>query len=237
MADGRLYLEDPFASVPLEAASLETALTGRGYITQGSYILCDGELIDGGLLRVHGARLPPCEPPSTSLSYFGHVDFLGTSKEGGGKNPLVDADLYSTIAAAEEAEGGDAMIVVLSDVHLDNPLVMQRLEMLFEGFKDIAPTAFVFLGSFSSKPLTPDGRDLREYRRGFASLADLIHGYPTLREESRFVFVPGPNDMAGPDVLPRPPIPDTIVQPMLDRVRNAIFTSNPCRSVLPLMCL
>ena len=46
---------------------------------------------------------------------------------------------------------------------------------------------------------------------------------------SRFVFVPGPNDPGSANLLPRPDLPKFFTQKMRDRVPSATFASNPCR--------
>ena len=40
----------------------------------------------------------------------------------------------------------------------------------------------------------------------------MICSHPTLRDESKFVFVPGPADPGSPNIYPRPPLPDFITK-------------------------
>lgn len=64
---------------------------------------------------------------------------------------------------------------------------------------------------------------------GFKALADLIASFPILSQNAQFIFVPGPTDPWSSNTLPRPPIPDTFVKPILNKVPKAVFTTNPAR--------
>ena len=64
---------------------------------------------------------------------------------------------------------------------------------------------------------------------GFKALAEAIASFPTLSQHSQFIFVPGPTDPWSSSTLPRPPIPDSFVEPIRSKVPKATFTSNPAR--------
>jgi DNA polymerase epsilon subunit 2 len=66
----------------------------------------------------------------------------------------------------------------------------------------------------------------------FNQLADIISQYRILRDHCRFIFVPGPNDPWSGDTLPQRPIPETFTEKLRMRLRQVIFTSNPCRYVM-----
>jgi DNA polymerase epsilon subunit 2 len=90
-----------------------------------------------------------------------------------------------------EKQASDAMFVILSDVHLDKPNVMEKLKALFDGYQYVDPLPlFIFIGNFSSKPYSSEG--IRKWIDNFNDLANLIAEYPNICEEGRFVFVPGP---------------------------------------------
>ena len=121
----------------------------------------------------------------------------------------------------------NAMLVVLSDVWLDDPNVLRQLAELFKGYEGVGaqqigsgraatPLAsfftFVLCGNFTSGGLSgsgtaapPTGSDLRQ---GFHDLAVLLQRTPILAEHAHFVLVPGPADpsIGTPDVLPRAPL-------------------------------
>jgi DNA polymerase epsilon subunit 2 len=67
------------------------------------------------------------------------------------------------------------------------------------------------------------------YSAGFKALAEAIAGFPTLSQHSQFIFIPGPTDPWSSSTLPRPPIPDSFVEPIRAKVPKATFTSNPAR--------
>ncbi len=49
------------------------------------------------------------------------------------------------------------------------------------------------------------------------------------QEGSRLVFVPGMGDAGPAAVLPRPPLPESLIGELRERLPNAVFASNPCR--------
>ncbi|RHY89298.1 hypothetical protein DYB35_004186 [Aphanomyces astaci] len=101
--------------------------------------------------------------------------------------------------------------VVLSDVHLDEPAVMARLDALFSGYEPFTPTLFILMGNFTTSPVgygygTPtSSKTIRTLKQHFDDLATLLLKYPALVEKSQFLFVPGPDDPGAPHVLPRHP--------------------------------
>ena len=48
--------------------------------------------------------------------------------------------------------------------------------------------------------------DTSQYAGYFDDLAALIRKYPSIAKESKFVFIPGPNDPGSISVVPRPPV-------------------------------
>lgn len=94
--------------------------------------------------------------------------------------------------------------MILSDVHLDDPLVMKKLDVLFKGYDSIAPELFILMGNFTSRPVGQgsESYSIQEYKEYFDALADLIGKYDQLSTQSMFVFVAGPNDVGFSKVLP-----------------------------------
>ncbi|KAL7549632.1 hypothetical protein ACHAWF_012897 [Thalassiosira exigua] len=127
----------------------------------------------------------------------------------------------------QEARHGDGMFVVLSDVHLDSPAVLDRIERMLAGYADFAPLpVFVFMGNFSSRPLVDGAKAMTGC---FEDLANVVSKFPNVADEGRFVFVPGPNDPGISGVLPRGPIPKCFTSALRSRVKHVVFASNPCR--------
>ncbi len=56
-----------------------------------------------------------------------------------------------------------------------------------------------------------------------------IQRYIVSQEGSRLVFVPGLGDAGPGAILPRPPLPDSLVSALRDALPTAVFASNPCR--------
>lgn len=46
---------------------------------------------------------------------------------------------------------------------------------------------------------------------------------------THFVLVPGPTDPWSSDLLPRAPLPESIVKPLLAKIPHVTIASNPCR--------
>lgn len=63
---------------------------------------------------------------------------------------------------------------------------------------------------------------------GFNKLADLLLSHADLLESSKIIFIPGMNDPGPGNILPRPKIPDFFTSRFSNRIKNSIFTSNPC---------
>lgn len=130
----------------------------------------------------------------------------------------------------EEQKNEDISFVILSDVHLDQAKVMKALRVILEGYSNARiPLAFIFIGNFSSKTFQYSASQSSEYKDNFTALADLIGEFQNLATHSNFVFVPGPKDPWGGNTLPQRALPPSFVARMKQKVRNTIFTTNPCR--------
>jgi DNA polymerase epsilon subunit 2 len=111
----------------------------------------------------------------------------------------------------------EPMFVVLSDVHLDQPRVLQQLESLFASYENYSPSRlplFVLMGNFSSSCREAPPLD---------ELAAVIAPFTNLARNAHFVLVPGPND-SPQQVLPLPPLSSK-----LPRVAHVHWATNPCR--------
>mmetsp|Transcript_33 Transcript_33/g.115 ORF Transcript_33/g.115 Transcript_33/m.115 type:complete len:519 (-) Transcript_33:47-1603(-) len=212
--EGRYCIEDQSSRVPID---LSAASTTSGLFTECSIVLAQGELREG-TFHVAMMGFPPPEKRVDSLLAMGTVDPMGLL--------TTPHELRKVQALEEEAEA--SMFVILSDVHLDNPRVFDKVQALLEGFADVVPDVIVFMGNFISAPFGHGADDRRLYAENLTRLADLIAGYPSLANGSKFVFVPGLDDPGG-SVLPRAPIPAVFTKALRAQVRNVEFASNPCR--------
>ncbi|KAJ1981359.1 DNA-directed DNA polymerase epsilon, subunit B [Dimargaris xerosporica] len=219
LEEGVLSLEDKHKSIRLDLSEISSHNQSSGMFTENSFVLVEGTYEDN-VLKVEAIGLPPPESRIASRALLGKINFFG--------GPLViqGADVLQHI----QDEFGEASMVVLSDVWLDSPIVLDKLKTLFRGFEASSiPLAFVFMGSFSSEPFLMSGKESLRYKGLFDNLATIIQSYRQLAETSYFIFVPGPNDPWSSDLLPRPAIPEFFTQTLRRKVKRCHFTSNPCR--------
>ena len=156
LQEGTIFLEDAHGYVPLD---LTEAKSTTGLFTRHSIVLAEGEMTAAGVFRVSVLGLPPMEPRALSIASLGGVDLL--------RPPAAAAEHASTVAGTDlhPAGAASAMVIVLSDVWLDQPSTLAQLEVLFGGYeaegaksvkcgKTPVPVAscfvFVLCGNFSS---------------------------------------------------------------------------------------
>lgn len=215
LKEGKYYLEDPTGYVELDITNCRFQ---TGLFVENSLVLAEG-IYEDKIFHVGAIGFPPLETAQETRSYFGSVNFFG--------GPSSTCAKSSVKLSAMMNENQDSMFVLISDVHLDDPRVMEKLATIFMGYVDAPPTAFVFMGNFSSKPYGPQKN--QKLRENFKALGDLILGHPDLVGKSQFLFVPGPQDPSQANVLPRPPLPPAVVGGVSERVPGAHFCSNPAR--------
>ncbi|GAB1607932.1 DNA polymerase epsilon subunit 2-like [Argonauta hians] len=215
LKEGKWYLEDPTGSVLIDITS---ASFHTGLFTENCFVLAEGWYEDS-VFHVTAFGFPPPEPASVTRSYFGNINFFG--------GPLKTCAKSSQKLLTLETENTEAMFVILSDVWLDESKVMNKLKVLFSGYSDHPPFAFILCGNFTS--LYHQTNHTKVLTESFTQLSDIICKYPKLVESSRFIFVPGPLDPGPGNILPRPAIPNSVTKYLREKIPHAIFTSNPCR--------
>mmetsp|Transcript_8307 Transcript_8307/g.12741 ORF Transcript_8307/g.12741 Transcript_8307/m.12741 type:complete len:600 (-) Transcript_8307:190-1989(-) len=220
--EGRYYLEDHTAQVPLDLS--HASVLTDGFISENCIVLVEGELVDG-VLVVHRLGNPIVE------SRLEAIDAIG----------IQSTDIFQSVSTVSELEklrqqeaqhGPEGMFVILSDVHLDKPGVLDKLQLLFEGYQHFDPLpVFVLMGDFCSSVTGACSQEGMKVMMGcFEELANVIASFPKLAQDGRFVFVPGPNDPGAlGGVLPRPPLPPFFTNSVRSKVSHALFVSNPCR--------
>ena len=213
--EGKYHLEDPTGCVEL---NLSNATFHMGLFVENSIVLAEG-IYDDKIFHLSAVGFPPPESAADTQNYFGSTNFFG--------GPSAICPKASVKLQAMLRENDDAMLVFLSDVHLDDPRVMEKLSTLFAGYSDAPPTAFVFMGNFSATPYGPQRN--QRLKASFKSLAELILQHRALAEGSQFFFVPGPNDLGHANILPNPGLPPVLVSDITSRIPTAQFCSNPTR--------
>lgn len=136
LKDGKIHLEDPsgFVELDMRAAKMHT-----GVFCEGCYVLAQGKYKER-VLHVTSLGFPPAESAESSRAYF------GTTNSWGGKPKTLLK--YSGKLAKLELQEADATLIFLSDCWLDDPKVMAKLRVLFEGYDNNPPVAIVLMGPF-----------------------------------------------------------------------------------------
>ncbi|GJP59117.1 hypothetical protein CLOP_g8319, partial [Closterium sp. NIES-67] len=221
LEDGRFFLEDLAAALPLDLAHATPSI---GYFTENSVVIAAGQLTPSGCFKVTSLEFPPLEPREEALSLAEGFDFFGAGP--------IDSDRYAWIQQ-REAEGVSegVMFIVIAGIALDHPQTLSRLATVFSGYDamDPPPRLFLLLGDFFTTPWSLASHQLHAHREAFAQLARIIASNRRLKEKSLFVFVPGQGDPGPCSVLPRPPLPRFFTDPITDALPSALFTSNPSR--------
>ena len=240
LQEGTIFLEDAHGYVPLD---LTDAKSTTGLFTRHSIVLAEGEMTAAGVFRVSVLGLPPMEPRALSIASLGGVDLL--------RPPAAAAEHASTVAGTDlhPAGAASAMVIVLSDVWLDQPSTLAQLEVLFGGYeaegaksvkcgKTPVPVAsffvFVLCGNFSSPAAAAANTRRAELTALFRNLAAAAAKFPSIAQHSRWVLVPGPDDpcRAPADVLPRAPLSEVIAADVLRALPHAELLSSPARLVV-----
>lgn len=159
---GSILLEDPYGVIILTWTS--TPLI-EGIIVPGSMVLITGHLIISSTKRISVTKIS--QPPfNESISTL--IDPWETSKK-----------IFSN------GSTNDAMIVI-SDIYLDDPIILSRIEKLFNAFNQNPPNCtFVFMGSFKS----PNSRIL-DYPQSLKILINIISSKQHFLKHCNFLIIP-----------------------------------------------
>jgi len=154
-------------------------------------------------------------------SYFGSTNFFG--------GPLEISSKTDKRLIQLEAQDDSAMLVFLSDVWLDKPEVTTRLKRLFLGYSGMPPTAFIVMGNFMASSTECGPQKIKSFKDLLKNFAEVLSEHQELANNSKFIFVPGPNDPGYASIYPRPPLPEFISQELTAKIPNCIMATNPCR--------
>ncbi|KAK6794878.1 hypothetical protein RDI58_008331 [Solanum bulbocastanum] len=219
LEDGHFYLEDLTAAVEV---NLSSAKITTGFFVENTIVLAEGEMQLDGVFQVKTCGFPPLEDREKSMAFFSGLDFFG-----GG---ILTKEETLRLAELEKNAVND-MFVILSDVWLDNEETLGNLETILNGYEnvEVVPSLFVFMGNFCSQPFNLSFKSISSLRVQFGKLGQMIASHQRLKEHSRFLFIPGPDDVGPSTALPRCPLPKYLTEEFQKYVPNAIFSSNPCR--------
>lgn len=219
LEDGNFFLEDLTAAIPID---LSQAKITTGFFVENTIIIAEGELQPNGVFQVHTCGFPPLENRDVSLSVTAGLDFFG-----GGNLTTEETIRFTDL----EQKALNDMFVILSDVWVDSAETMEKLTTVLNGYEsvEIVPSLFVLMGNFCSRPCNLAFHAFPELRTQFGKLGSIIAEHPRLKEGSRFLFIPGPDDAGPANVLPRCSLLKYFSEEVTKHVPNAIFSSNPCR--------
>ncbi|KAL0417307.1 UNVERIFIED_CONTAM: DNA polymerase epsilon subunit B [Sesamum latifolium] len=218
LEDGHFYLEDLTAAV--EFLNMNYRIT-TGFFAENTIVLAEGEMLLDGIFQVKTCGFPPLEDREKSVTMFAGIDFFG-----GGSLTKEE-----TIRLAELERGAvNDMFIILSDVWLDDEETMGKLETILSGYENesVVPSLFVFMGNFCSHPCNLSFNSYSTIRLQFGKLGKLIAAHQRLKEHSRFLFIPGPDDI-GDFSNYFQMLPKYITEELQSHIPNAVFSSNPCR--------
>lgn len=214
----RWQLEDLHKSVGVELRQEWSS----DLITNGSFVLAEGEVAHDRFI-IERLRVPQALSREAVFSR----DRVPAQLFGG----TLTEDQTSLLRKFEDqTPGANDPYVVLSECHLDNARVVEKLAEIFQTYESSMPPAvYVFMGSFRSVPFSPTAEGIHSYQEGFERLKLLLRGLPRHAERgTRYIIVPGPQDPGGL-MLPRAPLAAYLTANIQGEVRGVEMASNPCR--------
>lgn len=204
----------------------------------------------GGRFHVASVGGPPCERRDLTLGVPGHnkpedsvapggfgwVDFLGVGSEraNGPTMRSLERRTWEGQDLALQVQDRSRM-VVLGEVNLDSTKTLDALKQVLGIYgaerAEQIPMTFVLIGNFTRHAVLVGGANdgSIEYKEYFDSLASILTDFPSILEDSTFVFVPGDNDpwasafsAGAATVLPKRAVPEIYTT----RVKKAFATAN-----------
>ncbi|VDM98855.1 unnamed protein product [Thelazia callipaeda] len=196
---------------------LEGATFHKGLFTDGCIMMLEGRYFNG-VLHISAVGLAPVENANVTRNYFGTTNWFG----GEGTIACGSQIRLRTMCAQNER----TRFIFMSDVWLDEERILNAIKELIYAFVDSQLIAFVICGNFCSQVGTPHA--YQQIHGGFRRLANILQNDSLKGRNIHFIFVPGPDDPSLNSVLPRPPLPFSLFELMMN-VPNCSFASNPCR--------
>ena len=230
--EGIWYLEDLGAMIPLNLSNA-TFLEDILY-TQGSVVLVEGKLGTEGVFDAMVIAAPPVEEREFSLSRMGIIDPFGNNMRA---NQLEERRLI-------EEQSTESMFIVISDIHMDKPQVVEKLKTIFrefdtkctntndndDNFRDKQPLVFILIGSFLSQPFgVQNSHNL--YDDAFKELGETISEFDNISKYAKFILVPGPTDPILSTSRPQRKLPERYQKLLksFSKIKHITFVSNPFR--------
>ena len=204
----------------------------------------------GGIFIAFSMGGPPCERREVTLGVigsnkdevsktaggFGWIDFLGVGSERA--SGLEMRQLESNVLKGQGSEAspqGRGRMVIVGEVRLDDPMTLQALRKILGLYAadraEQTPMVVVLIGNFVCYAVMTGGGSggSIEYKEYFDALASVLSDYPSMLQNTTFVFVPGDNDpwasafsAGAATVLPKNAVPELFTS----RIKRAFATAN-----------
>lgn len=203
----------------------------------------------GGKFIAFSVGGPPCERREVTVGVsgggkdghtcagggFGWVDFLGVGSERAAGSAMRRLETHMLKKDLSENLGvGRVRMVICGEVELDNAKTLQALKRVLGLYAAEhayqTPMVMVLMGNFVRYAVMTGGSSggSIEYKEYFDSLAATLLDYPTMLQNTTFVFVPGDNDpwasafsAGAATALPRNSVPDLFTT----RIKRAFATA------------
>lgn len=214
MVEGELYLEDCDDVIKLDLSQCQVVVPS--FYTEYSFVIVMG-VSRGDVFEVSFISAPPMEKRSESMAASAAPDFT---------HGLAFSD---AIRQSREVEASykNTSVVFINELWLDSSRIMTKLDAMLAGFNSLSskPAAFIISGDF----LSNKSSSLSSLKNGFDGLANIIGKYSGIVNVSKFIFVPSMQDLLTTKTIPRPALPDDLLQTFLSMGIDAQMMTNPCR--------
>ncbi|KAK7380120.1 hypothetical protein VNO78_32543 [Psophocarpus tetragonolobus] len=200
-----------------EISPIQSLVGQTGLFSENTIVVAEGEMLVEGIFQVLTCGFPPLEDRDKSVTQLAGHDFFG-----GGTFTKEETIRLEDM----EKRAVNDMFVIFSDIWLDNEETLRKLETVLDGFEsvEVVPSLFVFMGNFSSRPCNLSFHSYSSLRMQFGKLGEMIAAHTRLKEHSRFLFIPGPDDAGPSTVLPRCALPKYLTEELQKHIPNAIFS-------------
>lgn len=143
---------------------------------------------------------PPSEKREVSMKMLREVEYLGVMR--GSDVSVCDVnECKKESLLLREEKVNELMVVMLSDVYLDDEKVLSRLSRVLEAYSKLSPApCFVLMGDFMSPSFSVSMEGVRD---AFSRLGSIIGAYPRLVREGKFILIPGEHDVGWNGMYPR----------------------------------
>lgn len=232
LEEGIWYLEDLHGCIKLDLSDVQTT---AGLHTDGGFIIAQGKLVEefskvdkkmSSKFKVSALGTPIHEPRERTIDYLGKDAnlFGGASYDALQMEALME----------KEHQLADDFFLILSDVAVDNPRILAGIRHLFKGYleDEVIPSVIVLMGKFLSHSFGQQPNDMQLLRDGFKRLGEMIKTeFELIAKSSIFLIVPSTIDPGPGNILPRPPLPNTLLRPFIDILgTDRVYScTNPCR--------